>query len=262
MRICGSDDVRTFVAAVALLTASCGGGVPVAPSPSSFGASVVAAPLVSAHFVFFYTTLDRANIDVIARAAEAEYARVLSDLGVDLLPAVQVHFYADHQALEAAVAPVVGAIPSWASGLATASDQIHLMSPNHPAYAPFDRMLSNVVHEFAHCVSMRVNPRIPNNPRWLWESVAIYESGQMVDPKNLAYMTAGQPPPFAALNSQGNTLVYDVGYTIGAFIVSKGGQAALTALIRNNGDVAATFGVSPDAFEREWYGFVRARYGI
>jgi hypothetical protein len=254
--------VRAFVAALSLVVASCGGPSPAAPSASASGASPVAAPFASAHFVFFYTTLDSQNIEVIARAAEAEYSRILHDLGVDTLPPVQVHFYADHQALEAAVAAVAGPIPSWASGLATAQDQIHLMSPNHPAYAPFNRMLSNIVHEFAHCVSMRANPRIPNNPRWLWESVAIYESGQLVDPKTLAYMAAARPPAFATLNSLDNTLIYDVGYTIAAFIVGKGGQAALDELVRNNGDVATTFGIALDAFEREWYGFVRARYGI
>ena len=32
------------------------------------------------------------------------------------------------------------------------------------------------VHEFAHVVSMYVNSTIPNNPRWLWEAVALYEN--------------------------------------------------------------------------------------
>jgi hypothetical protein len=27
---------------------------------------------------------------------------------------------------------------------------------------------SGIVHEFAHCVSLHVNPGIANNPRWLW----------------------------------------------------------------------------------------------
>jgi hypothetical protein len=249
--------VRAYLAAaLALLASSCGSAAaPAAPSPA-------AAPYTSAHFTFFYTALDSANIDAIARAAEAEHARILHDLGAETMPAVQVHFYADHQGLEAAVAPAVGAIPSWASGLATAQDQIHLMSPNHPAYAPFDRMVVNLVHEFAHCVSIRVNPRIPNNPRWLWESLAIYESGQFVDPRTLAYMTGGRPPAFAALNGFDNTLVYDVGFTIAAFIVSKGGPAALDDLLRNNGDVGATFGMTLDAFERDWYAFVRGRYGL
>ena len=248
-----------LAAALSAATLSCGGS---AAAPSPLAAQAVAPPFVSAHFTFFYTTLDTANIGAVAQAVEGEYARILNDLGAGPLPTVQVHFYPDHQALEAAVAPLVGTIPSWASGLATAVDQIHLMSPNHPAYAPLDRMLSNLVHEFAHCASIRVNARIPNNPRWLWESVAIYESGQFVDPRTLAYMAGGRPPAFATLNGLDNTLVYDVGFTIAAFVVSKGGQAALDDLVRNNGDVGATFGVPLQAFEREWYDFVRARYGV
>ena len=52
-----------------------------------------------------------------------------------------------------------------------------------------------IVHEFAHCASMRVNPAIANNPRWLWETVALYEAGQIVDPRTLPYMTAHRPRP-------------------------------------------------------------------
>ena len=36
---------------------------------------------------------------------------------------------------------------------------------------------SVAVHEFAHIVSLFVVPNFANNPRWLWESVAINESG-------------------------------------------------------------------------------------
>ena len=254
--------MRGRLCALGVLLLSACGGSPSTPSSASVAATAVAAPFVSAHFTFFYTTLDSVNIDAIARGAEAEYARIVSDLAASTMPPVQVHFYANHQALEIAVAPQVGSIPSWASGLATAADQIHLMSPNHPDYAPFTRMVTNLVHEFAHCVSIRVNPRIPNNPRWLWESVAIYEAGQFVDPRGVSYMAAGRPPAFATLNGFDNTLIYDVGFTIAAVIVSKGGQAALDDLVSNNGDVGATFGTTPDAFERDWYAFVRSRYGV
>ena len=56
--------MRIFVVALSLLAVSCGGGAPAAPSAAS--ASAV-APFASAHFVFFYTTLDSKNIEVIAR---------------------------------------------------------------------------------------------------------------------------------------------------------------------------------------------------
>ena len=227
------------------------------PSPN-------AAPteqFVSAHFVFSYTPLDAANIVSTANAVEGEYARIIQDLGSDALPPINVRFYTDPQEMVRAVAPI-GPVPSWASGLATTQSQIHLMSPNHPSYAPYTRMVSNLVHEFAHCVSIHINPRFSNNPRWFWESVAIYESGQFVDPRTLSYMLAGTPPSFSTLNSLDNTLVYDVGYTIAEFIVARAGKDALDRLVVNNGDVDAALGMSQTSFERAWFEFVRSRYGI
>ena len=136
------------------------------------------------------------------------------------------------------------------------------MSPNSPAWAPYSRMLSHLVHEFAHCVTLRLNDRIGNNPRWLWESVAIYESGQSVDLRGVPYMASRQPPAFSALNSFDNTLVYDVGYSIAEFIVSRGGRRALADLVRVNGDTSAVLGMSLDDFERQWFTFARERYGL
>lgn len=178
------------------------------------------------------------------------------------MPRVNVRLYADHSGLASALAPLIGPIPSWASGAATSAVEIHLISPNHPAFAPYSRMISNLVHEFGHCVSLAINPRIGNNPRWFWESVAIYESGQFVEPRTLPYMVQGNPPSFAALGSFDNTFVYDVGYTIAEFIVTRAGRRALIDLVANNADVAQTLGMSQAAFEREWFAYVRSRYGI
>jgi hypothetical protein len=113
------------------------------------------------------------------------------------------------------------------------------MSPNSPAWGPFDRMVSNLVHEFAHCVSLHVNPRFANNPRWLWESVAIDESRQAVDLRTVGYMTALTPPSFASLNAIDNGRVYEVGYSLGEFVVTRWGQRVLRDLIVASGDTDA-----------------------
>jgi len=111
-------------------------------------------------------------------------------------------------------------------------------------------------------VSMRVNGRIPNNPRWLWESVAIYESGQSVDLRGLAYMTALQPPSFAAMSTLDNTRVYEVGYSIAEFVVGRWGRRGLIDLVAANGDTVAGVGVAQSQFERDWFAFARQRYGF
>lgn len=98
----------------------------------------------------------------------------------------------------------------------------------------------NAVHELCHSVSLYVNPSFANNPRWLWESVALYENGD-------ADVTTGRQ-------------VYEVGYLIGEFVVARGGLPALRDLIRTPGDTAAVLGLSPAQFEAAWYAYVRERY--
>lgn len=235
---------------------ACGGAVAPSVPPGAAGT------YSSAHFVFAYTALDAGNIAAIADGVEAQYARILADLSVDRMPTVRVTLYLDHAAMVAATQAVAGIIPASASGLVTAQDQIHLMSPNAPAWGPFDRMVSNLVHEFAHCVSLHVNPRIANNPRWFWESVAIYESRQSVDLRTVGYMTALTPPPFEMLNAFDNGRVYEVGYSIGEFIVSRWGPRALVDLIAAAGDTAGVLGVPLADFQRDWFAFARTRYGF
>src|SRR3982751_5671903 len=93
------------------------------PTPTEGGKSYR-----SPHFLIGYTALDDRNITTIAGALEAQYDRILGDLRSDAMPLVYVTFYLDHAALVSATAPIT--VPPWASGLATAQDQIHLISPN------------------------------------------------------------------------------------------------------------------------------------
>jgi hypothetical protein len=238
-------------------TLSACGGTGVTPPPPA-----PAGTYSSAHFVFQYTTLDVGNIAAIAGGLEAEYDRIVADLGAAGMPTVNVTLYGDHAAMAAATQSVAGPVPAWASGLVTARNQIHMMSPNAPAWGPFDRMVSNLVHEFAHCVSLHVNPRIANNPRWFWESVAVYESRQTTDLRTVGYMAALQPPSFDSLNAIENGRVYEVGYSIAEFIVARWGRRALGDLIAANGDTAAVLGISLADFQRDWFAFVKERYRL
>ena len=68
-----------------------------------------------------------------------------------------------------------------------------------------------------HSVTLRVNPAFANNPRWLWESIALYEARQFVDPRGLSFMASGQPPTFDQLSAIEDTRIYDVGHVIAEF---------------------------------------------
>jgi len=107
-----------------------------------------------------------------------------------------------------------------------------------------------------------VSSTFANNPRWLWETVALYENGELVPPRTLGYMVRGAYPSLADLNADPNASrqIYELGYVIGEFIVTRWGRAGLLDLIRANGDVNAVFGVTPAAFEAEMYASIRAKY--
>lgn len=251
----------TIALVLAGLSAGCGGGgppggptTPATPAPSF-------QTLVSTNFTFRHTAQDAATVAQTAVRVEAEHARILRDLGLASMNRVTVTLYPDQAALRAGVAPIVGAIPAFATGLVTGPYDVHVVSPN-AIPGGYDVGVTTIVHEFAHCVTLVVNPSFANNPRWLWESVALYEAGQIVDPRGLAYLTSGQPPTLAQLSQIADTRIYEVGGLIGAFIVETWGRDALPRLVRANGDVAAVLGVDESAFVARWLAYARARYGF
>ena len=256
--VSNSNAGRRAVAALGtvLAVAACGGSSTAPSNPPG-------APtdqFQSAHFTFHHTVADLAEISATAARLESEYERILHDLGVPTMPRVNVSFYGTHGALVAGAGPSAGPIPAWATGLVTAEDQIHLLSP--AVAGPYERAMTNLVHEFAHCVSLRANRTIANNPRWLWEAIAVYEARQQVDPRSLAYLISGQPPPFAQLNRFDNMLVYDVGFLISEFVVSRWGMDRYRSLLAANGDTQRVLEMPLADFERDWYAWVLATYGL
>ena len=157
----------------------------------------------------------------MADTLERNYLRIINDLDSDSLPQVNVHFYTNYSDLAEAVSHVVPNLPLWAIGLAISETEIHMLSPNVSGQA-FGNMLVNLIHEFAHCVSYHIKPNIANNPRWLWESVAIYEAGQFRDPHTIPYLVSHDPPGLTQLNSFDNTMIYEVGYLISEYISELG----------------------------------------
>jgi hypothetical protein len=173
-----------------------------------------------------------------------------------------VTLYPDRESFRAAVVPLIGNVPAFASGLVTGPGDIHVLSPNLASAWSYANGVVAVVHEFAHCASMRVNPDIANNPRWLWETVALYEAGQIVDPRTLPYMAAHRPPALADLDRIENTAIYEVGGLIGQFIVETRGRAALRELVRTGGALPAVLGVDQTVFVSQWMEYLERRYGL
>jgi hypothetical protein len=236
-----------------LLLSGCGGS-PAAPAPTP-ASSELALRLQTPHFRLFTDKAPEEVLRAVGDRLEAELPRLQSDLGVASIRTVEVRVWHDEAAWYAEAQRYFGRRIE-ASGYVTGPDGIRVLAVSQVA--------RNASHELAHCVSLYVNPRIANNPRWLWESVAIYENGERVDPRTLSYLSAGQPPTLAALNADvtSSRQIYELGYLIGEFVVARGGLPALVALIRTNGDTQAVLGLSEAAFEQAWYAFVRERYGL
>jgi hypothetical protein len=213
------------------------------------------------HFKIFYTELDDSRIKEIADSLENSYVRITSHLQSGELPVVNVHFYSDIAYLKKAIKGSVPDLPDWAIGLATSVSEIHMISPNHPKQ-DYHTMIRNTIHEFAHCVSLKINNTLGNNPRWLWESIAIYEANLPWDPHLLSYLVQQKPPSLNELNQFSNTYIYEVGYFIAQYLEETKGISGLKTLIQNNGNLKLTLNMNEEEFTKRWFAFVKRKYGI
>jgi hypothetical protein len=235
-----------------LAAPACGAGQPVT-GPGAAG-EVLSLKLDSAHFRILADRAAASTLRDIADRLEADLERYSTDLGVSGRPITTVEVWTDRDAFYADMQASIGTRYEGATGYVTGATNVTILDgEGAPARAS---------HELAHCVSLRLNPTLGNNPRWLWETVALYENGDRVDPRTLPYLQAGSFPTLAQLNgAYGATRqVYEVGFLLGEFIVAVWGQAGLAGLILANGDIPRVCGVPESEFERRWADFVRAKY--
>ncbi|NKB99656.1 MAG: hypothetical protein GKR90_14330 [Pseudomonadales bacterium] len=119
------------------------------------------------------------------------------------------------------------------------------------------------VHEFAHLVTAKLNKDIP---RWLWESIAIYEAEEKIeDGKSISCITHTSYPTLDELNASHTTSavkVYRIGYSLIEYVVEVFGRDSLIDLISNDGNVQESLGVAEADFENGWHQFVLSRYDI
>jgi hypothetical protein len=240
--------VVSIIAVVA--TAGCDGSP---TAPVAVGTETLELRLTTAHFRVFAGWTQATAVQSAADALERQYARVLSDLNVTALDPITVQIWQDEATYNAALDRFFG-VRYQSHGYITGKNELRLLA--------VPQLDVHVVHEFCHAVSLSVSSTFGNNPRWLWETVALYENGELVSPRTLDYMVRGAYPSLADLNADPNAgrQIYDLGYVIGDFVVARWGRAGLLDLIRARGDVSAVFGLPPDAFEAEMYAWIRAKY--
>jgi hypothetical protein len=228
-----------------------------ATSPSSASATheeQLTLKLTTTHFRVLADRAALATLQAIADSLEAAYPRVTADLGTGDLPVVSASVWQDQASFYETMRRNLGQVYTGATGYVTGPQGVALLANASVA--------SSASHEFAHVVSLAVNPTIGNNPRWLWETVALYENRDFVDPSTLGYLQAGHYPTIAALDADYNTSrqIYEVGCVLGEFIVATWGVEGLVRLVRANGQIPSALGLGVREFEQQWCAFLQAKY--
>jgi len=247
-RRCGRGGLW-LVAWTLAATGGCGGS---ASAPSTTLESLVPRAR-TAHFDVHAGLASEATVAEIAAALESRYGRVIADLETGEVPRITVEVWSDEASFLTEMERFFGRRYN-ATGYVTGPSVLRVLA--------VPQVVRNTTHEMSHAISLHVNPTFGNRPRWLWESVALYENGELVDPRSISYLAQGRFPTLSELDADPNASrqVYEVGYLIAEFVVARAGRDGLLRLIRANGDVTVIGLRDPAAFESEWSSFVRARY--
>jgi hypothetical protein len=242
--------LRGFTAALlAAMMIGCGGDRPT--MPTAIG-ETLEPRLHTEHFRILAGATPASELRAAADRLELEYARIVTGLGVDRLPEITVRVWQDPAAYFDVLTRHFG-VRYEASGYITGPTELRMLAG--------PRLATTAVHEFVHAATLSLNPSFANNPRWLWETVALYENGEFVDPRTLPYLAGGAFPTLQQLNVDPNAgrQIYELGYLLGEYIISTYGRPGYLQLILSNGDLSV-LGVSQSEFESGWRSFVRRRY--
>jgi hypothetical protein len=209
----------------------------------------------SDHFIFYFPAEARQTVQAARDSLESNYTRILNDLEVPEVPVITVRVWSDPDAFYEAMEQDIGTLYNGATGYILDLTEFRVL---YPHVTPVE-----YVHEFAHVVSLYLNRRFANNPRWLWETVALYEARQFVHPNQLGYMVAGNFPSLDELSTDYNSSdhqIYQLGYVIGEFIIVTWGKNDFIGLILTNGNLEVYLRIGEKEFENQMYAYITATY--
>lgn len=206
------------------------------------------------HFIFLYSEIDSVNIDHMGRRLEKSYHTILKDFKLKELPTITVRVYPTLKSFHVGIN--FPEAPSNVLATAFGKDDIRMVSSQDTGVEDSTLLMNHVVHEFVHCVHLNID-YAPNNPRWLWEGVAMYESGWFIDPKEIDIIKRRNFPSLSAL---GNGLEYELGYVIIEAISEIWGFEKVIGLIKKRGDTQAVLQINQEAFEKKIFDFVYRKY--
>lgn len=191
----------------------------------------------------------------VCEKLENNYERILYTLKVNSMPDVTIEFWNDLDDYQEAMEVSLGYVDISATTFNTGGNIIHLLFTKDSPKA--------ALHEFAHLVTLEVNPTLPDNPRWLWEATATYFANQFVHPSSTKTSMLGQYTSICNVNVGLHMYYYLIhlyGYVLIEYIYETWGSDGLLLLIQNNGSIDQTFGISIEEFEEGWHRFIDTSY--
>jgi hypothetical protein len=197
----------------------------------------------TAHFRLLYSNRDSVSVDQIAAKLEHDYTRILRDFKLKKLPVTTVRIYADRQGFHQGIN--FPNAPDEILATAFGKGDFRMISPLAPG-VDSSMLMKGVTHEFTHCVHLNID-YAPNNPRWLWEGVAMFESGWFFDPKEIDIIRNKEFPALSALN---NGMEYMLGYAIIEAIKDVWGFDTVINLIKKRGNVQGVLHLNQQEFDK------------
>ena len=208
-------------------------------------------------FVFLYTRSDSATMDEFIADMNAKLARLEAAYKVDSTPQFTVVLYPSSGTFQDA-----NDQSWWVTGITRGLTRMEIVSPFAPNQV-FDMWPdTRAEHMLAHLVARVVNPAIANSPRWLWEGLALYESGQKTAVHTVEFFKPDAQPALSQLNGGVGTPIMDVGYYLGEFLEATWGRDGIIELIEADGNLDTAFGLTGQAFIAQFVAFVRTKYGL
>ena len=249
---CKTARQASIIAATALTLTACSNSArpPTAPH----------IELNTVHFTIASDDVDTAAVRTLAAALEQNRPRILADLQTTSLGATHVVIQSK-QDFDSAWHSTIqrSGIAFQVQGLTGPDGTIYIYGPWAATHS--GRPLQQVaLHELAHAVTNRLAVGHATPPRWLSETIAVYEAKQATDLNHYFYLLRGRYPSIADLNDPTKSFVYEIGYRLAEYIRARWGADAVVRLVQHDGDVQATLGVSNDQLMHDWFIRVENRY--
>ncbi len=219
----------------------------------SSGDSILNNKKLTPHFSFSFTEQDVAFVDTISRSLEKDYVKIKKDFRLDSLPVICVKIYPDRRSFNTGIN--YPAAPDHVLATAFGKDDIRIMSPIGMGDDSV-MMVKGMLHEFVHCVHLNIDYS-PNNPRWLWEGLAQFESNWFFDPSEIDEIRKRKFPRLARL---GGGQEYTLGYALIEAITDLWGFDVVIELVKKRGDVNAVLGLSQKQFETSVFNHIYTKY--